>query len=349
MLGVLAVLVMGMFFLNRAGAPLGTDDRAENAIRVLRPGYHPIAVPFFQPGQTAEGLLFVLQGSLGIAILGWVIHRLRRRRPEKREEGQAVAARRHGVHLHPHLSDIAFTNRWRSRNPWEKVLFGAGFLSVTLLVPAPWCLFVALIVSVAAVAGAQIPLRGWLAVLSVPLSFALLTAVGILLQFGGSLSQFGVSIDWSALPTAIGLLVRSFAAISCLAFIGWTTPLMELIPVGARAGIPPVLVDLALMIYRFLFVMTTTLTEMLRAQSWRLGRADFKSRMRAASMLAGGLFVRCIHRVRRLEDGIEARGYDGHLWVLAPERGASVWVLGGTLALQISILLAGLWVAREAV
>jgi cobalamin biosynthesis protein CbiM/cobalt ECF transporter T component CbiQ len=335
MIGVLVALVAGMFYLNYSGARLGSDDQAENAIRVLRPGYHPIAAPLYQPGQTAEGWLFVLQGVAGISVLGWVIYRLRR--GPRRDTGAAPA--RHGVHLHPHLSDIAFTNRWRHRNPWEKVLFGGGFLVVTLLVPPQWCLFIALIVSVAAVAGAQIPLRSWIAVLAIPLSFATLTAAGILLQFD---SHFSVSVDWTGAPTALGLLVRSFAAISCLAFIGWTTPLMELIPAGGRAGIPTVLVDLALMIYRFLFVMTTTLTEMRRAQSWRLGQADFKSRMRAASMLAGSLFVRCIHRVRRLEDGIEARGYDGHLWVLSPERSASPWIIGGTLALQASVLIAGL-------
>jgi cobalt/nickel transport system permease protein len=302
---------------------------------------HPIAVPVFQPGETAVGWLFAGQGAAGIAILGWVIYRLRRPR---RNTGAAPA--RNGVHLRLHLSDIAFTNRWRHRNPWEKVLFGAGFLLVTLLVPPPWCILIALIVSVAAIAGAQIPARSWLAVLSVPLSFAILTALGILLQVE---SHFRISIDWNSAPVAIGLLGRSFAAISCLAFIGWTTPLMELIPAGARTGIPTVLVDLALMIYRFLFVMTTTLTEMRRAQSWRLGQADYKSRMRAASMLAGSLFVRCIHRVRRLEDGIEARGYDGHLWVLAPEHGASPWVIGGTLALQVSVLVAGLWLAKGAI
>ena len=110
---------------------------------------------------------------------------------------------------------------------------------------------------------------------------------------------------------------------SCLAFIGWTTPLMELIPVFQRLGIPAVLIDLALMIYRFLFVTATTLGEMHRAQSWRLGRADYRSRMRALSMLASGLFLRCVQRARRLEDGIEARGYQGRLWVLAPRHAAS--------------------------
>jgi cobalt/nickel transport system permease protein len=151
-----------------------------------------------------------------------------------------------------------------------------------------------------------------------------------------------VSVDWNSLPVATRLLLRSTAAISCLAFIGWTTPLMELIPVFGRVGIPNVLIDLALMIYHFLFVTATTLKEMRRAQSWRLGRADYRSRMRGLSMLASGLFIRCIDRFRRLENGIESRGYEGRLWVLSPERGASLAFIGGTVALQAAILASGL-------
>jgi cobalt/nickel transport system permease protein len=115
---------------------------------------------------------------------------------------------------------------------------------------------------------------------------------------------------------------------------------MELIPVFQRMGIPTVLIDLALMIYRFLFVTATTLGEMKRAQSWRLGRADYRSRMRALSMLASGLFLRCVQRARRLEDGIEARGYQGRLWVLAPRHAASPVVITGILVLQAGILVA---------
>ena len=130
-----------------------------------------------------------------------------------------------------------------------------------LIPPMPWRIVIALIVSLAAIAGARIPLASWLTVLSVPVSFAILTAVGILVQIGGT-GWLPVSIDWSSLPIATGLLLRSTAAISCLAFIGWTTPLMELIPVFGRIGIPNVLIDLALMIYHFLFVTATTLREM---------------------------------------------------------------------------------------
>jgi cobalt/nickel transport system permease protein len=324
-----------MFFANQNSARPGSDEQAQGAAQILRPGYHPIATPFWRPGPIAESLLFAAQGMAGVAILWWAIHRLRRSRREP--------VKRHRLHLHPHLSDIAFTNRWRHRNPWEKVLFGGGFLLVVLLVPPmPWSIAVAFIVSLAATVGARIPVRSWLAVLSVPMSFAMLTALGILIQIDGSASGFPVTIDWNGLPMATGLLLRSTAAISCLAFIGWTTPLMELIPVFGRLGVPTVLIDLALMIYHFLFVTAITLREMLRAQSWRLGRADFRSRLRALSMLAGGLFVRCIERVRRLEHGIEARGYEGRLWVLAPEHSSSAVFIGATVALQAGLLVAGL-------
>ena len=337
-IGVLAMLVIAAFFVNHNSARPGADEQAQGAVQILRPGYHPIATPLWTPGPIAEGLLFAAQGVAGVAILWWAFRRLR---PSHQRPDERVA--RHRLHFHPHLSDIAFTNRWRHRNPWEKVLFGGGFLAVALVIPPlPWAIAIAAIVSIAATAGARIPVRSWLTVLSVPVSLAILTALGILIQIDGSGPGFPISIDWSGVPMATGLLLRSVAAISCLAFIGWTTPLMELIPVFGRAGVPAVLIDLALMIYHFLFVTATTLAEMRRAQSWRLGKADVRSRMRALSMLAGGLFIRCIERVRRLQDGIDARGYEGHLWVLTPDRGASAAFVVTTLVLQAGLLVLGL-------
>jgi cobalt/nickel transport system permease protein len=338
-IGLLAGLVLAIAFAHQHSSPVGTDDQAEGAIRVLRPTYQPIARSLWTPGPVAETVLFGFQGLAGVAVLGWALFSLRNAR---RQTGERV--KRH-MHLHPHLSDIAFTNHWRHRNPWEKVLFGGGFLVVALLIPPnPGAIVIMLIVSAAAVAGARIPLSSWLTVLSIPISFAVLTTAGILLQFGGS-GHF-VTLDWRSLPIAVALLLRSTAAICCLAFVGWTTPLMELIPVFGRLGIPDVLIDLALMIYHFLFVIATTLREMRRAQSWRLGRADYRSRLRALSILAGCLFIRCIERFRRLENGIESRGYEGRLWVLSPEHGASLVFIGGTLALQVGILASGLTLWR---
>ena len=84
---------------------------------------------------------------------------------------------------------------------------------------------------------------------------------------------------------------------------------------------------------------------MRRAQSWRLGRADYGCRVRALAMLASGLFLRCVQRAHRLEDGMQSRGYSGRLWVLAPRRAPSVVVIVGTLAIQTGVLAAG-WLLK---
>jgi cobalamin biosynthesis protein CbiM/cobalt ECF transporter T component CbiQ len=336
LIAVFATMVGAFMYVN-VTRQSGSDDQAVSAIQKLRPGYQPIARPIFIPSDLMEPVLFTLQAAIGTGVLIWAILWFRARQRRKANPGARPHVHRH---LHPHLSDIAFTNAWRHRNPWEKVLFGGGLLIVTFFVsPFPWCIAIALVVTVAAVAGAKIPAWSWLGVLSVPVSFAILTTLGILLQINTT-GGFSLGFDWSGLPFAGGLLLRSVAAMSCLAFIGWTTPLMEMIPVFQRLGIPTVLIDLALMIYRFLFVTATTLGEMRRAQSWRLGRADYRSRMRALSMLASGLFLRCVQRARRLEDGIEARGYQGRLWVLAPRHAASPAVIAGILAIQAGLLLA---------
>jgi cobalamin biosynthesis protein CbiM/cobalt ECF transporter T component CbiQ len=342
LIAVFATMVGAFMFVN-VTRQAGSDDNAVSAIQKLRPGYRPIAKPVFVPSEAMEPVLFTLQAAVGTGVLIWAILWFRSRQRRKLQHRLTKSGTRpHAhIHLHPHLSDIAFTNAWRHRNPWEKVLFGGGLLIVTFLVsPFPWCIAIALVVTLAATVGARIPAWSWLGVLSVPVSFAILTTLGILLQIDTAGGGFSLGFDWSGLPFAGGLLLRSVAAISCLAFIGWTTPLMELIPVFQRMGIPTVLIDLALMIYRFLFVTATTLGEMKRAQSWRLGRADYRSRMRALSMLASGLFLRCVQRARRLEDGIEARGYQGRLWVLAPRHAASPVVITGILVLQAGILVA---------
>ena len=147
-IGLLAGLVLAIAFANRHAAPVGSDDQAEGAIKILRPGIRPIATSFYTPGPIAESVLFAAQGAGGVGILWWALYSLRKAR---RQTGDRV--KRH-LHLHPHLNDIAFTNHWRHRNPWEKVLFGGGFLVVALLVPPmPGAIVIALIVSAAAIAG----------------------------------------------------------------------------------------------------------------------------------------------------------------------------------------------------
>lgn len=58
---------------------VGTDNQATDAIGQLAPGYRPWAGGILPPpGSEMEGLLFLLQGSLGTAALFYFLHRSRR-------------------------------------------------------------------------------------------------------------------------------------------------------------------------------------------------------------------------------------------------------------------------------
>ena len=243
------------------------------------------------------------------------------------------------MHLHPHLNSIPFSNAWRKRHPLEKVAFGAGFLVLAMILrPLPWALVILAVTSVAAVAGARIPLRTWLTVLAVPSSFALLTALGLFVEFHLSASGVSVGVVPGGLKTASGLFIRSLAAISCLTFIGWTTPLTELLPSMERCGTPSVFIDLSLLIYRFAFGSVAAIGEMRRAQLCRMGRAGYRVRLQAVSMLAGTVLVRCVERSARLERGLECRGYRGSIPTLRAENAASGRIILATVTFQLCLL-----------
>ncbi|MFH0938644.1 MAG: CbiQ family ECF transporter T component [Planctomycetota bacterium] len=71
-----------------------------------------------------------------------------------------------------------------------------------------------------------------------------------------------------------------------------------------------------MLIYRFLFLFFRISTKMRCAQELRLGYATWRLSIRSLGLLAGNLFIRVFGLARRLEIGLELRGFEGQLTVL---------------------------------
>ena len=213
-----------------------------------------------------------------------------------------------------------------------------------LLPPIPWSIVIALLVSACAIGVAAVPLRSWSGLLAAPILLSLLTAAALLIEF--DIHALSWSVHWVD-PTfwlAVSVFLRSTAALCSIAFVGSTTPAMDLLALLHGIGIPRELLDLAAMIYRFLVVAAKTLREMRLAQSWRMGDSSWRAEMRAASFLTSALFIRCIERAKRLELGLAARGYTGALHLLRCEKQPSPAVIGSVLLLQGVLLALASWV-----
>jgi cobalt/nickel transport protein len=62
---------------------LGTDERAEQVIQELRPGYQPWCVSWFVPSRATERVLFGFQALLGVALVTYAVVSYRRLKAQR--------------------------------------------------------------------------------------------------------------------------------------------------------------------------------------------------------------------------------------------------------------------------
>lgn len=213
---------------------------------------------------------------------------------------------------------LAHASRWRTVPLAEKALMALGLLVLAMALP-PWPGAVLVLAAASAAALASgVPARGWLGLLAAPLAFVLTGAATLLVRVGGD--GVGLAADGGAL--AGQLVLRALAAVSALLLLTVTTPMAELVRGLRRLGLPAELADMVLTTYRFIFILLDTAAAMHASQMARLGGDGWRRRIRSTGLLAAALLPRALDQARRLETGLQARGYDGALPTLTARRPA---------------------------
>ena len=69
------------------------------------------------------------------------------------------------------------------------------------------------------------------------------------------------------------VMARALGAVGCLYFLSLSTPVPELLDALRRARVPEVVGDLAVLIYRYIFILFATFRSMRDAAASRLGYA----------------------------------------------------------------------------
>ena len=223
--------------------------------------------------------------------------------------------------MHDLLDDYAQTNALRETNARLKLLLGLGAIlfcisSVTPIAP----LFVAITMSLITVMMAKIPGRFYSQLLLLPLSFALLSTSVVAFMHGTGQTLFAVNIFGLSLSMredganlALLLMARTFGGMCSLFFIALTTPMIEIFAVLKSLHIPQSVIELSMMIYRYIFVFLDQAAMIHSAQVMRLGDAGVKNSLHSFAMLSSVLFLRSWEQGERLMVTMDARCYDGKL------------------------------------
>lgn len=241
------------------------------------------------------------------------------------------------------IEQSAYANRWRKVTPAGKGLFAlAGFVAAFAAGRPHGALGVAVLLALAATAGAGVPLVRLLRVALPPLGFLLLGCVS--LAFSLDIETGGLTLRW--LPegwTPVAQLgARSLAALAALLFLALTTPLADLVSLLRHLRLPGLLLELMVLCYRMLFVFSESLHDIRTAQAARLGYATPRLALRSLGGLAGNLTLQVWQRAHALNVAAQARNVDGALRFLEPQfanagRDTVIAALGGAALIGVAL------------
>lgn len=243
------------------------------------------------------------------------------------------------------IESIACTNRVRSIDPGQKsvLAFCALFLSLVLssspvhLVAIVW--IVALVIF-----WAGIPAKKFLMLLGAEAAFLVLTVIAVAIYprpltenlTGWVIGPFSITTE--GILQSVELFTRSLSCIAALNFLILTTPVTDFVYLGQRLKISPIMVDLMILIYRFIFTLFDTITTMRTAQESRLGYASLKSSFASSGSLACMLFLVSYRRSCRMELALQSRCFNGSFFIGPNMYRPTVQGYLFTLLLSVSLL-----------
>jgi len=200
------------------------------------------------------------------------------------------------------------------------------------------------------VLAAGVPVRSFLRRMAVPALLATVALVTQLFWFqqGEVLLRLPV-FHWELILYSGGvvrgleLAARIVGGMAVLLFFSLSTPLPELMRAARFFRCPPVLVELAMIMYRYIFLLLEEGGRIRNAERSRLGFVDTRSAVRSSGILGGMLVLRTYDRAERSFAAMRCRGYRGALTAVTPgEMQGRDWA---ALAVGM-LLLAGLFALR---
>ncbi|RBP41568.1 cobalt ECF transporter T component CbiQ [Garciella nitratireducens] len=223
------------------------------------------------------------------------------------------------------IDKYSYINELRKYSPIVKFYFAIGLMSFGMIMNHYILYGIIFLVNFILITkGAKIPVNKYIKFLCIPFSFLFLGMIPLLLSFGKETTQFIFSINIKrmyfgitkqGIQEAILLLFRSLSCISCTFFLILTTPMNDLVRIFQKHRIPFLVIELMVLMYRFIFILLEEFHNLIIAQDLKLGYINIKSSYRSVSILVVCLFHRVMDRYQCLQYSLEARGFNGKFYM----------------------------------
>lgn len=223
----------------------------------------------------------------------------------------------------------AHSNNLKDVNPYFKVFIGISTMIVSLVSASPILpLIITAFMSFLIIFKAKVSWKFYLKYLLIPFSFGFLTFLFMALFFGvganiWELGIFNIAVTEDGFNLGFLVFARMLGGFSCLAFLALTTPMNELFSVLEHFKIPKIVLELAMLMYRYIFVFLDEAIHMYHSQETRLGYSTLKGSFKSMGMLVSNLFITTWFKGEKTYVSMEARCYDGSIRTLKAKNSMS--------------------------
>lgn len=118
-----------------------------------------------------------------------------------------------------------------------------------------------------------------------------------------------------AVKSSVNILLRAMSCIISIYFLILTTPFNQLIIVLKKLHIPHTLIELMILIYRFIFIFIEEAEEIYKSQQLKFGYTNLITSYNSMSLLIKTLFFRMMRRYEDMSISLDIKLYDGKFHV----------------------------------
>ena len=228
------------------------------------------------------------------------------------------------------IDDYAYRNRLSKVNPNIKFVIGMLLLILSLINPYNYIsLLIILTMSFIIVGVAKIELKDYIHFIKIPITFLIISIIMILINFSndkdillysieiGSL-YVGVSVE--SINSATHLFFRALSCLTCIYFIMLTTPFNQLIFVFKKLHLPDIVLEIAMLMYRFIFIFMEEVADIRKSQELRFGYINLKNGYNSFGLLVSMLFKRMMIRYDETSIALDMKLYDGTFHIVGDDK-----------------------------
>lgn len=249
------------------------------------------------------------------------------------------------------IDKLAYSSKLRYKNPTVKAAFAVGSLLICVGARS----FIVSLIIFAVMAGlavlsSKISALRYLKLMSIPFGFMLLSTIAIVVNITDrpmDLASIPVgskylAVSWYSLTEGARLVAVALASVSCLYFLTLTTAMLDILAVLRKLHCPKIMIELMMLIYRYIFVILDMAGAITTSQNCRLGNKDFMTELRSVGQMLAVLLIRSLKKSSLLFESMESRCYDGEIKVLSeyyPIETRDVIGVAGFLSLMLAIAI----------